>query len=70
MRRNLSEHIYTAQIALSILLSTAAGFLSQEPSTGTSLFDERKIPILDYSTENYGEYAVFNPPADILSDHS
>lgn len=70
MRRNLSEHICTAQIALSILLSTAAGFLSQEPSTGTSLFDERKIPILDYSTENYGEYAVFNPPADILSDHS
>lgn len=70
MRPNFVEHLCTAQVALAILILTAAAFSSQEPFSGTSLFGERGIPILDYSVENYGEYAVFNPPADILSDHS
>lgn len=69
MKPNLVEYQCTAQVALAILILTPAVFSSQEPFTGTSLFGERGKPILDYSIENYSEYTMFNPPADILSDH-
>ena len=70
MNGSLIKVAWAVQAALIVQALIMTALSSSDSSPGTVLFDAQGIPILDYSVGNYGQYAVFNPPLDILFDKS